>query len=330
VTALVRRKREIRGNDGALVPVEGIVSGDIEQDLLGLDPTDHEIDLVVHCAASLEFDAPEEQLYRANVLGTRNAVEFARACDANLLHVSTAYVCGLRDGPIFEAPVPDGTQFANGYEASKAAAERVVAGSGVPFAIARPSITLGDSATGAIRHFPSLCNVFRLMARGKVTQFPASAGSTLNLVPIDHVAEGLVRIAEPMEEAQGGYFHLVTDSPLPSTELARGVARVAHFPDPLVVDPEYYDAAILSPAERRVAERMLGTFGSYFQRNPKFDDSKFRALTGLCPASTDAEWLDRLIAYGIAAGYLPQAVSVHPDSGVPAAHARPTPTAPLP
>jgi len=323
VTAMVRRTRDVHGNDGVLVPVARIVSGDITLPLMGLDPADHDIDLVIHCAASLEFDAPEEELERDNVQGTRHTVEFARECGARFLHVSTAYVCGLREGVIEEEPVPAGTRFANGYEASKARAESVVAASGVPFAVARPSITLGDSATGQIREFPSLCNVFRLMARGKVSVFPADPASTLNLVPIDHVAEGLARIAERMDEAEGGYFHLTASAPLPSAELAHGVGRIAHFSDPLVVSPQDYDPTALSLVEQRVASRMIATFGSYFTRSPRFDDNNFRALTGLACAPTDPAWLDRLIAFGIASGYLPAAPNAHRDNVAPAVPAHP-------
>ncbi len=305
VTAMVRKTREVRGNDGQ--PVEGIaiVTGDVTDPLMGLDPAAHDIDLVIHCAASLEFDAPREVLAAVNIAGTRNALDFAKAAGAGFLHVSTAYVSGTRDGTIAEGPVPEGTQFTNNYEESKALAEAVVADSGVPFAVARPSIVLGNYEGGAIRDFPSLCNVFRLMARGKVGTFPARESSTLNLVPLCHVAEGIVRLAERFDAAQGGYFHLVTSSPTPAAELAHGVSRVGHFPDPQVVDPADFDPQALRPAERMLLERMMATFGAYFTRDPRFEDSQFRAVTGLeCPV-TDSAWLDRLIAYGIKRGYLP-------------------------
>lgn len=305
VTAMVRRNPDVRGNDGALVEGITTVSGDVTQPLMGLEAAPH--DLVIHCAASLEFDAPEEDLQAINVEGTRNALAYAKAAGASFLQVSTAYVCGTQEGAILEEPVPEGRQFTNRYEASKARAEAAVAASGVPFAIARPSIVLGDSQTGAIRDFPSLTNVFRLMARGKVTQFPVSEGSTLDLVPIDHVAEGVAHIAEAMEQAEGGYFHLTAAQPMPAAELAHGVARVPHFPDPQVVSPKDYAAAELRPAERMLAGRMLGTFGPYFTRSPQFDDSRLRALTGLKCGATDSAWLDRMIAYGISVGYLPKA-----------------------
>lgn len=305
VTALVRKTREVRGNDGD--PVEGIeiVTGDVTAPLMGLDPAAHDIDIVIHCAASLEFDAPREELAAVNIEGTRNALDFAKATGAGFLHVSTAYVSGTRDGAIAEGPVPEGTRFTNNYEESKALAEAVVTNSGVPFAVARPSIVLGDFESGTIRDFPSLCNVFRLMARGKVGVLPASESATLNLVPVCHVAEGIARLAERFQAAQGGYFHLVTNGPLPAPELARGVSRVAHFPDPQVVEPAAFDPRALRPAERLLLDRLLATFGVYLTRNPRFDDSRFRAITGLeCP-QTDSAWLDRLIAYGIERGYLP-------------------------
>jgi len=305
VVALVRRTPIVRGNDGTIITALRTIPGDVTADLMGLTP--EPCDLVIHCAASLEFNAPEEELRAVNVEGTRNALAYARAAGARFLHVSTAYVCGLREGQIMEGPVPEGTQFTNRYEASKAAAEAVVAASGIPFAVARPSIVLGDSATGAIRDFPSLCNVFRLMARGKLTQFPCDPLSTLDLVPIDHVAGGIVALAEAMDQAEGGYFHLVADTPLPAAELAHGVARVAHFPDPKVILPEYYSPASLGSAERMLAERILGTFGEYFTRDPRFSDAAYRDVTGLACPPTDSAWLDRLIAYGIARGYLPSA-----------------------
>ncbi len=304
VTAMVRRTREVRGNDG--VPVDGIevVAGDVTQPLLGLEPRG--FDLLIHCAASLEFDASKEELALVNVDGTRNAAHFAKTAGAGLLHVSTAYVCGTREGEIAEGPVPAGTRFTNNYEESKALAERVVADSGVPFVIARPSVVLGDSATGAIREFPSLCNAFRLLARGKIGTFPAKSGATIDFVPICHVAEGIVRLAERFDRAQGGYYHLVADAPLPAAELAHGIARVPHLPDPVVVEPDAVDMASLRPAERLLMGHLLGTFGPYFTRNPRFDDSAFRSVAGLACPRTDSAWLDRLIGYAISVGFLPQ------------------------
>lgn len=325
VLGLVRRNASICGNTGEPVRAAEVIRGDVTLPLLGISR--RACDLVIHCAASLEFDAPRALLAEVNIAGTRHAADFARLAGAGLLHVSTAYVCGTREGPISEAPVPPATRFTNNYEESKALAEQAAAQGGVPFAIARPSIVLGDSQSGMIREFPSLCNVFRLMARGKVPVFPARTGATLDLVPIDHVAHGIVLLAERFARAQGGYYHLVAAEPLPAAELAHGVSRLPHLPDIRVVEPGSLDPADLPAAQRLLLGRMLDTFGPYFTRDPRFATDHFRALTGLACPPTNRAWLDRLIAYGIAAGYLP---SARRGRTVPAAPAPRKPTSARP
>lgn len=305
VSALVHRRAEVRGNDGRAVPLRGVLSGDVTRLGLGLAEPPPRLDLVIHCAAALAFDAPAAALAAVNIEGTRHAAALARAAGARLLHVSTAYVCGPAEGPVGEAPVAPGARFSNNYEASKAAAEDVVRASGVAHAIARPSIVLGHSATGAIREFPSICNLFRLMARGNISALPVAPGATLDLVPIDFVAEGLVRLAERIERAEGAILHLASGNPVPAAELPRALARFPHFPAARALSPDAFDSSAMAPAERRVLERLLASYGSYLRQDPRFATARFEALTGLACPPTDEAWLDRLIAYGIARGYLP-------------------------
>ena len=305
VSALVHRRPEVRGNDGEQVVLAEVLRGDVTRAGLGLEEPGARFDLVIHCAAALEFDAPEDVLAAINVEGTRNVAAYAHRWRARLLHVSTAYVCGLTQGVIHEAPVPTGTRFANGYEASKAAGEAVVRDSGAAWLIARPSIVLGDSETGAIREFPSICNVFRLMARGTVRVLPVGAQATLDLVPIDFIAEGIARLAERMERAPGTYVHLASGDPLPAAALPRALARFAHLPQVQVVEPAAFDPADLPLMERRVLERVLASYGTYLDGHRRFAAHQARALTGLACPPTDEAWLDRLIAYGIARDYIP-------------------------
>ncbi len=306
VTALVHRQPEVRGNDGRPVPDLRIARGDVKQPGLGMTEATGRLDVIVHCAAALQFDAPYEKLAAINVGGTRHAADLARATGARLLHVSTAYVCGLAEGIVPEAPVAPGTRFANNYEASKAAAEEAVRESGVPHAIARVAIVLGDSGTGMIRDFPALCTLFRLLARGTIRALPIARGASLDLVPIDLVAEALVRLAERMDAAEGAILHVASGAPLPAEAIPQALARFEHFPPARAVEPGAFDIAALSPSERRVLDQLLASYGGYLTRSPVFATERMRAATGLrCPPTDDA-WLDRLIAYGIARGYLPE------------------------
>lgn len=310
VTALIHRNPEVRGNDGAPVAVAETVACDIAQDRLGLDEATFDRlartnDLVIHCAATIRFDLSDAEYARTNTHGTAKVIALAEAGGAGLLHVSTAYVCGTRDGAILEDdPLPASDGFANGYEASKAAGERLVRACDTPWAIARPGIVLGEYHSGRIRHFDALYLAFKLMAEGRIRQVPAGADATLGFVPVDHVAAGIVAIVANWERAARGTFHLVPSSPLAMCDFAAGIGGVDSLHVPKLVDPAMFDAHDLPPLERRLHRRVSALYASYFQRDPRFDDSRFRALTGIEAGPADQAYLSRLIAFCIAEGFL--------------------------
>ena len=310
VTAGVHRNPEVRGNDGESVAVVGTVTIDLTAPALGLDEAaaqdiaDHH-DLILHCAATVRFDLDEAAYRATNVAGTAAVLALAARRDLPLLHVSTAYVCGGRDGVIRENdPLPaDG--FANGYEASKAEAEALVAAASPRHVIARPSIVVGEFATGAMRSFDTIYAAFKLIAQGRIRNMPARADATFDFVPIDHVAAGLVALAERIDEAAGARFHLVSGNPVSVADWAAAIGSYPHFNAPTYVDPDAFDPASLPPLERRLFGRVAGLYSSYFQRAPRFDDRAFVALTGLDCPPTDTAYIKRLIDQCIAVGFLP-------------------------
>lgn len=312
VTAFVHTNREIRANDGSLVPVAGAYPCDIAEPLLGLSEdaardlaASH--DMLIHAAATVRFDLPEEEYDRINRAGAAHAIAFAKLGDLKLLHISTAYVCGNRDGAIAEDDALSDSGFANGYEASKAAAEVLVRGSGLDWAIARPSIVTGDSRTGAIRQFDTIYAAFKLIAEGRVRHMEARKDATLDFVPIDHVCGALADLVEQFDAAKGGTYHLVSGQPVPVGMFAAAIGAFPQFSEPVLVDPADFDAAALPPLERRLYRRVAGLYASYFQRNPRFGDAKLRAETGRQCPPTGAAYLHQLIEYCIAEGFLPSA-----------------------
>lgn len=321
VTALVHRNPEVRANDGSPVAAAATLQGDVSAPQFGWSDSayaqaaaDH--DLLIHCAATVRFDLDEADYAATNVGGTAHALELAERGAMAFLHVSTAYVCGTRNGAIREQDPLHETGFANGYEASKAAGERLVRASNVPWAIARPSIVVGAHGDGTIRQFDTTYAAFKLIAEGRVRHMPAREGATLDFVPIDHVAAGIVALAERMDGAAGGSFHLVSGQPLPVGRFTGAIGAYPHFHEPALVAPEAFDPAMLPALERRLFKRVAGLYASYFQRDPHFDDSAFRALTGLHCPQTGEPYIRRLIDYCIEAGFLPS--SARADSAVPA------------
>lgn len=304
VTALVHSNPDVRGNDGVAPPLHAVLHGDVTRPGLGLDGGAGGQDLLIHCAATTRFDLTDDAYRATNVDGTAKAVAVARAGGMAFLHVSTAYVCGLRGGIVAEDdPLPT-TGFANGYEASKAAGEALVAASGLRWAIARPSVVVGTSATGMIRTFDTIYAAFKLIAEGRVRHMAASADATIDFVPIDHVAGGIVALAETMTAAAGGRYHLVSAQPVPVTTFAAAIGAYPQFRAPRLVDPAMFDPATLPPFERRLYARVAGLYSSYFQRDPRFDDRRFRAVTGLACPETGFAYLQRLIDYCVAVGFL--------------------------
>lgn len=311
VTALVHRNPAVLGNDSSPVALHGVVEGDLTRPRLGWSEAEHDVvacghDLIVHCAATTRFDLSDEAYRAVNVEGVGRIVELARTGGAALLHVGTAYVCGARDGPVAEDDPLPASGFTNGYEASKAAGEALVAASGVRHAIVRPSIVVGEHATGMIRQFDAIYAAFKLIATGRVRHMAAREDATLDFVPIDHVAAGIVAVAERIAQANGGRFHLVSGQPIPVAGFAAAIGAYPQFHAPALVPPERFDPAALPPIERRLYGRVAGLYSSYFQRAPLFDDSGLRALTGLACPPTGPAYLARLIDHCIARGFLPK------------------------
>lgn len=318
IVALQHRNTVLRRNDGRPIaavawtgspPGPGEVmtlTGDVEQPNLGApNGLLAKLDLVVHCAAVTGFALPAQVYDSVNIRGTANVL--ASTGDTPVLHVSTAYVCGRRKGQIRESEGNDGHGFHNGYERSKAAAEALVTSAhaaGRTVAVARPSIVVGHSETGAIGVFGSIYGLIRLVAEGRIGTLPAAPGATLNLVPIDHVIGGLTDIAEDMRAAAGRTFHLVSGCPVPVSALAGLAYDYPTLYAPRLVSPEQFDPSALPPNERNLVAQVSALLEGYLQNDPRFDDRNLQALSGRqCPA-TGQPFLRRLLDHCLSTGYI--------------------------
>jgi long-chain acyl-CoA synthetase len=170
---------------------------------------------VIHGAATTRLDEHPDVARRVNVHGTRNALAFGAACPRLELfaHVSTAYVCGDREGLIRESDLVCGQSFLNSYEESKYRAEIEARSraADLPIAVFRPSIIVGHSTSGCISSFASIYSPLRRVAEGSLRVLPCSANASLDLVPVDRVADAIARLAAS-GEADGRTYHLCAGS----------------------------------------------------------------------------------------------------------------------
>ncbi len=85
-----------------------VIEGDISQPHLGVEPATFErlrsdLDLVINSSGLTDFNPDLRQALSINIDGTRRLIDFLRQCDrAAMLHLSTCYVVGYRDGRIPE------------------------------------------------------------------------------------------------------------------------------------------------------------------------------------------------------------------------------------
>lgn len=328
VIGLVRKNRFVMRGDRERMETEDwtgeppapgaihLLQGDVRDPRLGLTPQAYDrlagqVDCIVHCAAIVQFDADESIYEAVNIRGTGHVLDLARSrpgAPAALVQVSTAYVCGTRDGAIAEDDASEPDRFSNPYEASKFAAEaqvRQAMAEGMTTAIARPSIVVGRAQDGVIAGFDTIYMAFKLLAEGRIRTIPSTPDATLNFVALDHAVNGIVTIAERIDEAGGRTFHLVAGTPMSVSDFFALVRAYPQFSDPEQVSPEDFDPATLSPIEQRFHRRVAALYTSYFQRNPLFIEDNVVKLIGSGGPDADCALMERQIDFAIQAGFLP-------------------------
>ncbi len=314
VFGLVHRATQICGNDGkslAALPFEGseplagtltLLHGDVRHDDLGLGQTtlqwlSRRIDVVVHCAALVKFEADLAALAAVNVDGTCTVARLFS--HARFIHVSTAYVCGLKNGPIAEQPCDTRGEFGNAYEQSKAQSEAALLQLRPDATIARPSIIIGEAASGRIQKFDTIYRAFKFIAEGRIRAVTVTPSATLNFVPIDHVVAGLCDLVD-RATARGRIVHLAARQAVPAAYFLGLIARIPGLCSPAIACPGGDDP------DRRlgIAERLAQPYWSYFQRSPAFETTALAQISGRpAPLLDDAAFI-RHIGYCVEAGFI--------------------------
>ena len=284
------------------LPRPVVLEGDLAQPFCGLAEEDRQwlhwnCSALLHNAASLSFRGADRaaEPWLTNVTGTAHAIDLARAADIeHFHHVSTAYVCGLREGTVLEDDLDVGQPFGNDYETSKCAAEKMVREAGFESAtVYRPSIIVGDSETGYTSTYHGFFAGLRLghtlltrVAKGS-TSGPAllaligvNQADRKNFVPVDWVS-AVIAHAVQTPGARGRTYHLTHPDPLSMRTVGRIIQEavetfsVAASPD----DPDRCD-------ERWFADNLrsqLDVYQSYFRNDPVFDRRHTESLASHLP-----------------------------------------------
>ena len=308
----------------APLPRPVVLEGDLCDADLGLDNRtldwiERNCESVVHNAASLVFrgDDPAGEPYVSNVEGTRRMLELCRCTGVRQFHhVSTAYVCGLRDGRILESDVDVGQTPGNVYEKTKLEAELMVRRSDFldrP-TIYRPSIIVGDSQTGYTTTYHGFYAPLKLAhTMASKVALGATGGDMLvsalgikerdrkNFVPVDWVSAVLSHI-HGRPEFHGSTYHVTSPHPPLVLEMAAVMQEVVEELSPMGdpdsswnMDGEWFASTFRD---------QLGIYGAYWRDDPQFDvTNTLRAAPHLPCPMLDREMMSQLARFAIDANF---------------------------
>jgi NAD(P)-dependent dehydrogenase (short-subunit alcohol dehydrogenase family) len=195
------------------------------------------IDAVFHLAAVYDLKADEQTQIEANIEGTRNVVEFAKAVDAkHLHHVSSIAAAGLYEGVFREDMFDEAENLEHPYFNTKHESEKIVRKeSKVPWTVYRPAFVVGDSQTGEMDKIDGPYYFFKLIQRMRQLLppwFPSVGleGGRLNIVPVDFVVACIDHIAHSKADVKGKCFHLVDPMGYRIGDVLDIFSKAAHAP----------------------------------------------------------------------------------------------------
>ena len=322
---------------GQVLPRPVVLEGDLCRPDAGLTASDlhwvaNHCRAVIHGAASLIFFGPDRQKepWLTNVEGTRRVLDLCGRCGIREFHhVSTAYVCGLREGPILETEIDLGQQMGNDYERSKLEAEKLVRSAALlqPPTIYRPSIIVGDSQTGytsAFHGFYAMVKLAHTLASQIVHRsttaemvfqaFNLKGHEQKDYVPVDWVSAVITHLLGRPEH-HGKTYHLTAAEPTPVALWSRAIqdavrrySRMADPSDSSRRDARWFEEMFLGQAE---------IYRSYWRDDPRFDRTHTATAAPHLPCPVvDYDMLLQMAEYAIRTNFGRRPQAPRPRDGL--------------
>jgi thioester reductase-like protein len=174
-----------------------------------------QVDTVIHAAAITDFAAGTEATSAMNIAGTENILRFAEDAGASLHYISTAFVdrTDLTRNSLGEAAANPAD-----YLNSKRAAEQLVLDGGVPATIVRPSVVIGDSATGEIDRFQGIHMLGWAVLKNTLPMLPLDPDDRIDFIPQDILARAIAGLVES-EITSGEYWITAGEAALTARQI---------------------------------------------------------------------------------------------------------------
>jgi NAD(P)-dependent dehydrogenase (short-subunit alcohol dehydrogenase family) len=294
------------------------VTGDLSKKNLGVSAAEIEklkgkISHFFHLAAIYDItNENQDAQIKANVDGTRHAVQLAQAVAAKgFHHTSSIAAAGLYDGYWREDMFEEWQADDHPYYRTKHDSERIVREEcRIPWRIYRPGIVIGHSQTGEIDKIDGPYFFFNLILqlRRAIPQWISLLGvegGLLNIVPVDYVTAAMDHISHK-PGLDGQAFHLTNPKHNRVGEVVNIFAKAAEAPQFSIrvdsrvfgfIPPGVRNMIAGLPPVRSIIDTVLGGYGiprqalKYFNYPTKFDNrDTAKALKGSgisCPPLGD-------------------------------------------
>ena len=294
-------------NEDRIIPV----MGDLTQPCLGLKDDEYreladKIDLIFHCAASVNYAYPYSAAKPHTVGGTLEVLKFAcTGATKPIQYISSNGIFpGGDDAPYLENNQIDDfvDRMEGGYNQSKWVAERLVwaaVSRGLPACIFRPGNIGHHSATGAVNPNDFLSLIIKTCAR--LGCAPFAPDWFFEMTSVDFLASAITRMADDARHF-GKVYNVVQQDPIPADHVFAHMESQGYLTERVPIGE--WKARLEGMADReedmelKVLARSLESVEPYLADTSIYDISQFtEAISeiGLTMPNVDVDYVTRFL-----------------------------------
>ncbi len=293
--------------EGRVVPVVG----DVSRPRMGLDGGEYqelaeEIDLIFHCAASVDYSLPYDVAKPHTVDGTTETLRFA--CTGRTKTVqyisSNGVFPGGDDTPYLEDKWIEGfiDRMEGGYNQAKWVAERLVwsaVSRGLPVCIYRPGNIGHQSRTGTVNPNDFQSQIMRACARSGCA--PLAPDWRFEMTPVDFLVSAIAKFSDEPAHL-GKVYNVVQQDPVTAESVFTHMQNHGYVTGRVSLDE--WKSRLREMAEggddpdSGTVVRSLSSVEGYLSDTSSYDISRFsRALTeiGMTMPTVDVDYVARCL-----------------------------------
>ena len=264
------------------------VTGDLTQDRLGLSEEEYlqlaeKVDLVFHCAASVNYSYPYPMIKPHTVGGTTEVIRFA-------CHTKTKPVQYISSNGVFPggdaAPYLENNDiddFADrmegGYNQAKWVAERLMwyAGlRGLPICMFRPGNIGHHSVTGVVN--PNDFQTLIIKACLRIGSAPIAPDWLFEMTPVDFLATAITKIPDDPSHF-GKVYNMVQQDPVPANDVFMRMQADGHVSELITLTDWKFrlqeKADVADDLELKLLVQSLDSVEGYLSDTSVYDISRF-------------------------------------------------------